>query len=199
MKCDQLRALRSTSAESSGRTAHSSQEGRRVLQEAGRREEVAERRGCSRPGELRRVADGLEEHRTGCEEGRRMAIDREERRKEIAVPGVLHRETVGLEVLHTGTVVQEEHRRGMARAVRRKETAQGVHRMETAQEGHRTATEQEAVHRKVTVQEVVVPGGRAEHRSDLKVAGQKLAEEAVLRLRSKSLMRLWCQSPEKSP
>ena len=168
-----MHALHSTNAESLGRTARSSQEDRQALQEAVRREEVAERRGCSHPEELHRVVGDLEEHHTGCEEGHRKVTDQEERRREIAGPVVLRTGTVVQKGHRMEIVVREGHHMVMARVVRRKETAQGVHHREKEQGVRRMATEQEAVHRKAIVQEVEALGGKEEHRIGLKVEGRR--------------------------
>ena len=129
--------------------------------------------GCSRPGELHRVADDLEEHHTGCGEGHRKATDQEGRRREIAGPVVLRTGNVAQEGHRMETVVQEEHHMEMARAVRHKETAQGVHHREKEQGVRHRATEQEVVRRKAIVQEVVLPGEKEGHRIGLKAEGQK--------------------------
>jgi hypothetical protein len=168
-----LRALHSTNAESPGHTARSSQEDRQALQEAGQREEVVGHHGCSRPGELHRVADDLEEHHTGCEEGHRKATDQEGRRREIAGPVVLRTGNVAQEGHRMEIVVREGRHMAMARVVHRKETAQGVHHREKEQAVRRMATGQEEVHRKAIVQEVVVLGGKEAHRIGLKAEGQR--------------------------
>jgi len=170
-----------------------------VLREADRREEEAVRRGCNHPEELRKAAGDLEGHHTGCEGHR---IDLEGR----------HRETAGLVVLRTGTVVQGEQRKEIAvreghhmeraQVVHRKETGRGVHHREKEQGVRRRATEQEAVHRKAIVQEVVLPGEKEGHHIGLKEDGQKaweLEEEEEHYLRSRSLKHPLCQSLEQSP
>ena len=156
-----MRALHSTNAESLGRTAHSSQEGRQALQEAVRREEVAGRHGCSHPEELRihRVVDGPAGHCIDFEEDR--AVDQEEHHTER----VLRKVIVAQEAHRMVIVVQEGHHMEMEREVHHRETAQGA---------HRRATELEAVHRKAIAQEAEVPGGKEEHRSGLKVEDQKV-------------------------
>ena len=121
------------------------------------------RRGCSHPEELHRVAGGLEGRHTGFEVGRHKVTDQEGR----------HKETAGPAVLHTGTVVQEEHHMEMARAVRHKETAQGVHHREKEQGVRRRAIELEVVRHKAIVQGAVVLGGKEEHHIGLKAEGQR--------------------------
>ena len=144
-----------------------------MLQEAVRREEVVGHRGCSHPEELRRVAGGLEGHRTGCEEGHRKVIDREERHRETAGPVVLRTGTVVQEGHRMETVVREGHHMEMAQVARRKETGQGVHHREKEQGVRHRATEQEVVRRKAIVQEVVLPGEKEGHRIGLKEEDQK--------------------------
>ena len=120
------------------------------------------RRGCSYPGELRihKIAGGPAGH-IGFEEDR--VVDQE----------VLHTETVVQEEHRMETAVQEGHHMEMARVVHHKETAQGVHHREKELGARHKATEQEAVHRKVIVQEEVVLGGKEEHHSGLKGEDQR--------------------------
>lgn len=141
-----------------------------MLQEAVRREEVAEHHGCSRPEERRihKVAGGPAERCIDSEGG--IAVDQEEHRTERVlrkgtVVQVAHRKETAVQVAHRmGIVVQEAHHMEMAREAHRKETAQGAHRRET---------ELEAAHRKAIVQEAVVLGGKEGHRTGLKAEGQK--------------------------
>ena len=130
---------------------------------------MAGHHGCSRPGGRRnhKVAGGPAERCTDSEGDR--AVDQEEHRTERA----LRKGTV-VQVAHRmETVVREGHHMVMARVVHRKETAPEVHHREKEQGVRRMATEQEAVHRKAIVREVVVLGGKEEHRIGLKVEGQR--------------------------
>lgn len=127
-KCDQLRALHNTNAESAGRTEHSIQGDRQVRLVVDQMEVEGVHHGCSRLGELHRIAAV---HHT-VEERRKVMADQEEHRMETAGQGVLHKEAVVQGVHRTAKVVPEVRHKAIAalEARRTARAGQEVHHKE---------------------------------------------------------------------